>query len=95
MNAEPVLVLRIDWSRNVLKACASGASAEPVVALETGQLRGMLGGAVVVVWLVELELELELVMVVELVVVVITSTAAWIAIVMLVVWVIGPLVAPT
>jgi len=54
-------------------ACASGASAEPDVAPETGQLMGMLGIRLVV-WLVELELELELklVVVVELVMIVVT-----------------------
>jgi len=76
-------------------ACASGASAEPEVALETGQLTGMVG-IKVVVWLIELELVVELfVVVVELVVVIVVSTAAWITIVMVMVWVSETLAPPT
>ena len=70
---------------------------EPEVALETGQLTGMVG-VEVVVWLVELELVVELlvVVVVELVVVIVVSTAAaWITIVMVVVWVSEPLTPAT
>ena len=75
-------------------ACANGASADPDVAVETGQLTGMVG-VVVTVWLVELALERELVVVVELVVVIVTATIAWITIVIVVVWLSEPLVPTT
>jgi hypothetical protein len=47
MKSDPVLVFNIDWSRKFLMACANGASAEPDVAVETGQLSGILGIVVV------------------------------------------------
>ena len=62
MKSAPVLVLRMDWSRKLLKAWASGSSAEPVVAVETAQLAGMVGSEGVS--LVELELVVELIVVV-------------------------------
>jgi hypothetical protein len=38
MKSAPALVLTIDSSRKTLNACASGAIAEPDVAVETAQL---------------------------------------------------------
>ena len=66
MKLDPILVFTMDWSRNVLIASASGASAEPNVADDIGHLVGIVG-IEVVVWPVELEL----VMLVELIVVVV------------------------
>ena len=47
MKATPVRVLMIDWSRKLLNPSANGASAEPEVAVETGQLIGIVGAEVV------------------------------------------------
>ena len=73
MNAEPVLVFRTDWSRKVLIACANGASADPDVDDDTGQLVGIVGIDVVVlvVDVVELELGVVELIVVEPIVVVV------------------------
>jgi hypothetical protein len=38
MKAPPIRVLKIDWSRKLLKVCTNGASSEPEVALETAQV---------------------------------------------------------
>jgi len=94
MNPDPVRVLRIDWSRKVRMACANGASAEPDVVPETGQLTGIVE-AEVVVWAAELEVELELVVVVELIVVIVTATIAWIPTAIVMVWVSEPLAPDT
>jgi hypothetical protein len=51
-KALPVLVFRIDWSRKPLKFCASGASSEPDVALETAHV-GPVGNVTVDLVLVE------------------------------------------
>jgi len=77
MKSAPVLVLSMVWSRKFLRVCAGKASAEPDTALETGQLRGMVG-AEVVAEVVELEVELML-LVVVLVVVIVTAATAWIS----------------
>jgi len=77
MNAEPVLVFRTVWSRKVLIACANGASADPDVEDETGQLVGIVGIEVVVLVVGVVEFELAtLFVVVELVVDVIVWTDA-------------------
>jgi hypothetical protein len=92
MKSAPVLVFRIDWSRKLLKACAGRASAEPDIALETGQLRETTG-VVVEVWLVEVEPEVTLLAVVELVTV--TTVTVCITSVIVVVWLNEPLAPPT
>jgi len=38
MKSAPALVFTMDSSRKTLNACATGAMAEPVVAVETAQL---------------------------------------------------------
>lgn len=61
MKAPPIRVFKIDWSRNPLKVCASGASSEPDVALETAQF-GPAGNEAVELVVVELVLVAVLVM---------------------------------
>jgi len=54
MNATPVRVFKIDWSRNPLNVWANGANAEPEVAVETAQDLGASGFEVVELVVVEL-----------------------------------------
>ena len=48
MKATPVRVFMIDWSRKPRNPSANGASAEPEVAVETGQFVGREGTEVIV-----------------------------------------------
>jgi hypothetical protein len=70
MKAMPVRVFSIDSSRNVLKAWANGASADPEVAVDIGHAVGRVG--IEVVMLVVLAL-VEVIAVLPVLLVVVTA----------------------